>query len=348
MDSKSEVDGAPAPATDSLKAVDTATPLAKTVETIEKVTASSDTQNNGSNEPTVASNADTVNTTRTTVTVNISQTKVVVDGTDKEQAIAKTTAAFGTIAADAINAVEKAEKVKPAADTSADASPDIDMAEANDDIEMVEPSESAVSAAAAAQSSDTAAAAVEPDSGSSDDVVMVSEADEVEKNISNLFNGDDGVVSNSSADASKADAGAVTSAKPDESNGNGAAAAVATSSSNEANESHDLVSILTGTDKPDDATQISSSAAGKAEVGAVAAQKAAAKEPVSSAPDTQQTAATVEAVESAVDSESGVADKTAKKEVISSHSSTANEKLTVSGMFVGRCSFGGIFPIDKN
>lgn len=333
MESKSEVDGAPAPATDSLKTIESVAPLAKPIET---VTLSNDAQNNGNNEPTVTTNTDTVNKTTTTVTVNISQTKVVVDGADKEQNIEKVAATFGSIAAETVNAVENSSNV-PA--DSVEVLPDVEMAEVNDDVDMVETSTTPVTSSSAPIVAATDA--IDVDSGSSSDVIMSnSEADDVEKNISNLFNGDDGAASNSIVNTGKSDAVGVTNVKVDESNENGSGTQAAASSSNETTiESHDLVSILTGTDKADDVSQISSSGAGKAEAAAepVTAQKVEVKEPVISAPDApaaQKTSSSdsVAVEESAVDTESGVASKTAKKEVISSHSSTVNEKPTVSGM----------------
>lgn len=336
MASKSEIDGV-LPSTDSLKSIENTAHLDATPnKSIESntVTPATDSQNNGNAELKSTTNNDAVNKTTTTVTVNISQTKVVVDGGDKEKNVDQVASSFSAIAAETINAVEN---VQLAAATNSDAVQDVEMVEANDDIEMGEP----IILAAEQNAPPTSTASIQPkaieaDSGTNDILMASNEAeqriDDVEKNISNLFNGDENIVSTNSKIDEQLEKAAASSAKAVELSANGpSSVSTAAASSNEASiENHDLVSILTGTDKSSDESQpiISSSVA---KSGGVAEKPATVAEAKSDVKETVTNAPTTKAEESAVDNESGIANKTAKKEIISSHSSTVSEKATVSG-----------------
>lgn len=343
MESKTEVDGVSPPAIETLKSIDTASKLDATpVKSVEPITAtpSIDTQNNGNDELKSTTNIETVNKTTTTVTVNISQTKVVIDGGDKAQTIEKAVSTFGTIAADTVSAVENVQR--EAATNSVDVQ-DVEMVESSDDVEMVDAPEASPAVVPTTSSTEVIETkAVEPDSGTND---VNNEAeqriDDVEKNISNLFNGEENIVTtNTKAGEAKLDSSVESSAKVDASNENGAATTTATSLSHEATtDNHDLVSILTGTDKADDGSPIISSS--EAKTGKAADNEAAADEgkgdvtATAEAPTTSATSSSVvsseKVDESVADNESGIASKTAKKEIISSHSSTVDVKPTVSG-----------------
>lgn len=337
MESKTEVDGTSPPATETLKSIDTqldATP-AKPVEPI-TATPAIDTQNNGNDEPKTTATIDTVNKTTTTVTVNISQTKVVIDGSDKESNIDKVVSTFGTIAAETVSAVDNAQQ--EAATNSVQDVQDVEMVESNDDVEMVDAPVASVAVpqiveptAASTESNETKPA--EAVSGTTDVTMANNEADQriddVEKNISNLFNGEENVVStNTKADETKSAPTAESSAKVDESNANGSAIPTANSLSHETtNDNHDLVSILTGTDKPDDGSAVIGSSEVKTDKAADNKVTDAVK-----APATSDEIKLEKAEEESVDDiDAGIASKTAKKEIISSHSSTVDVKPTVSG-----------------
>lgn len=228
-----------------------------------------------------------VNKTTTTVTVNVTQTKVVVDEVDKAQSVGDVVSTVSSMAEAAVSAVEKAghelKKSEPIESSSVD---DIEMEEPDTDCEMKDVSsvdeQPQVVTTTTTSIGNSAPKTVEADSVNSttpsanEGVSQNNEAeqkiDDVEKNISNLFNGDDNVGSTndkSGNDLSKSDsfapAASSQSVKNLLKNGTDSSAKESQSHEDAIKDNNDLVSILAGSDKPED--NISSS------VGASEAQK---------------------------------------------------------------------------
>lgn len=224
-----------------------------------------------------ASNDLAINKTTTTVTVNVTQTKVTTaDDANKSQELGEVVSSVTSIAEAAVGAIEKKEKEqKSAQDTSE--SGDIEMVEADGDCEMTDVSKD--EAVQVVTTTTSSAGIIEnnveqPKKVEADSAVISTTAanvtassneaehkiDDVEKNISNLFNGDDNVVSTN--DKSKADASVVSSQNDNDSlkNGLNDGAGNKIKSHDAIKDNNDLVSILAGNDKPEES--ISSSSTG--------------------------------------------------------------------------------------
>lgn len=342
---------------------------------------------------------DMLNKTTTTVTVNVTQTKVTVDEGNKdnehEQNVGQVVSTVASIAEAAIVAATTVEKntqqqqqsseINELPTTSVD---DVEMVEANDDVEMKD----APAAAAAVEEPqtttttsnniETVSKPIEPDSvneiplSTNENNEAEQKIDDVEKNISNLFNGDDNTVSTNSKtfiDSSKSENQSDVSGSnqlkngSDNSNANKNASTVDT-------DNNDLVSILAGNDKVD---AISSSRKEQDSIVEAASSTERASETKNlkgiSTPSSSTTTATVynstpiqkqfeissENVstisESAIDSEHILGDKSTRQEIISSHSSTINEKLSdlssssaaITGLKIGNIDLDFDFIFNK-
>lgn len=236
-----------------------------------------------------ASNDVAINKTTTTVTVNVTQTKVTtVDDAKKSQELGEVVSTVSSIADAAVSAIEKVESKSQRDTSEIEALDDIEMVEADADCEMKDVSQkieetaqvvtttSTVTTSTVVEQSSEPAKTVEADSAvisttaaTESAVASSNEADQkiddVEKNISNLFNGDDNVVSTN--DKSKAEASIVSSQNEINSLKNGlAAGANSETQSNDAiKDNNDLVSILAGNDKPDENISSSSISAAEAQ-----------------------------------------------------------------------------------
>lgn len=330
-----------------------------------------------------ASNDLAINKTTTTVTVNVTQTKVTTaDDANKSQELGEVVSSVTSIAEAAVGAIEKKEKEqKNAQDTSE--SGDIEMVEADDDCEMTDVSKVVDEAAQVVTTTTSGAGIIEnnveqPKKVEADSAVISTTAanvtassneaehkiDDVEKNISNLFNGDDNVVSTN--DKSKTDALVVSSQNDNDSLKNGLidGAGNEIKSHDAIKDNNDLVSILAGNDKPEESISSSStgsqpkstpnSEAKPSTDAASSSTQDAAKQPkstenklsksVTSTPSNstttnvnkstkiqKQSEASLENVKtiskSTAESEHDLGAKaTARQEIISSHSSTIIEK----------------------
>lgn len=243
------------------------------------------------------SNDVAVNKTTTTVTVNVTQTKVTtVDDTKKSQELDEVVSTVTSIAEAAVSAIEKVEKPeskKPNTSETA-ALDDIEMAEVDGDCEMKDISQVAedpaevvttTSTTTTGSSSVESSSSKQPKTVEADSAAISTTAanvvegallagnneaeqkiDDVEKNISNLFNGDDNVVSTNdklAEDLTKSEASVVSSQNAANSLKNGMAESLSrdTPSHDAIKDNNDLVSILAGNDKPDENISSSISAA---------------------------------------------------------------------------------------
>lgn len=321
-----------------------------------------------------ASNDLAINKTTTTVTVNVTQTKVTTaDDANKSQELGEVVSSVTSIAEAAVGAIEKKEKEQK--DTSE--SGDIEMVEADDDCEMTDVSKVVDEAAQVVTTTTSSAGIIEnnveqPIKVEADSAVISTTAanvtassneaehkiDDVEKNISNLFNGDDNVVSTN--DKSKTDTSVVSSQNDSLKNGLNDGTGNAIKSHDAIKDNNDLVSILAGNDKPEES--ISSSSTGSKPKStpnsetkpttdaASSSTQDAAKQPNATENKLSKGNSTTTNVNkstkiqkqseaSPVESEHGVSTKaTARQEIISSHSSTTIGKssdlsTTVTGMF---------------
>lgn len=226
-----------------------------------------------------ANSTELINKTTTTVTVHVTQTKVTIDDANTKNDVGEVVSSMANIAEVTINA---AEKVEQSLEQSAknvvpnESENDVDMPEANNDIEMKD-----VSTVEEPQTTnnviETKTKTAEADSVH-DNNEAEQKIDEVEKNISNLFNGDDNVVSTNSQSfdgSSIVEPKAGTTSSEALKNGpNG--------SSKESlpddviKDNNDLVSILAGNDKSDDKSDINQA------ISSSQSDLAAASEPTSS------------------------------------------------------------------
>lgn len=319
-----------------------------------------------------------VNKTTTTVTVNVTQTKVILDEVDKGQSIGEVVSTVSSIAEAAVNAIEK----QPASElkTSSSSEPiesstiddDIEMLEADDDCEMKDlsaieqqqQSQQPQLVTTTTVDSTTAAAAVTSQNNEAEQKI-----DDVEKNISNLFNGDDNVGSTNDKSSNANLSGGSDSLKVSSahSQSNTDLHKNGTGGDDAANkDNNDLVSILAGSDKLDDnisssisvAAAKSNSSSNTVAAAAVAIENKLLKG-ITSTPSncTSQTnvynstpiqkqfeisSENVSTISEPGASESvdhGVGGKSAKQEIISSHSSTTPEKSStgLSATHSGLC-----------
>lgn len=310
-----------------------------------------------------ANSTELVNKTTTTVTVHVTQTKVTLDDANTKKDVGEVVSSMANVAEVAINAAEKVEQslVQPAKNTVPNESyNDVDMPDANDDIEMKD-----VTTVEGPQTTnnviDTETKTAEADSVNENNEAE-QKIDDVEKNISNLFNGDDNVVSTNSQSF---DGSSLVEPKPDTLSGealkNGSNGSSKESLPDDAiKDNNDLVSILAGNDRSDDKND------GNQAISSSQNDLAAASKPTSSqdakltkqpkiienknlknvsTPSSSTATATVynstpinqkqfeissenvsNISESAIDTEHILGDKSARQEIISSHSSTINEK----------------------
>lgn len=259
------------------------------------------------------SNDVAVSKTTTTVTVNVTQTKVTVNDettNNKSQELGEVVSTVASIAGAAVDAViDKVEHELKKSDEVSDAVAldDIEMVEADTDCEMKdatqpdEPAQSVDTTSGTVHIDSQQSKTVEADSAVSttatsattnDSNALVASSneaehkiDDVEKNISNLFNGgDDNVVSTNDKsiddddDLSKIETSIassqndiITSLK----NGTNDDGSKEKHHSHDDKDNNDLVSILAGNDKPDE--NISSSISGAASAAAATASKDASE-----------------------------------------------------------------------
>lgn len=334
-----------------------------------------------------------VNKTTTTVTVNVTQTKVILDEVDKGQSIGEVVSTVSSIAEAAVNAIEKPSV--PESNTSssvaavvASSEPiesstfdnDIEMLEADDDCEMKDlsaideqqqqkeqpqqqqqPPQLVTTTTAAVDSTNTSSATAAAVTSQNNEAEQ--KIDDVEKNISNLFNGGDDNVGSTNDKSPIAnlsggsDSLKVSSAHSQSSNDlhkNGTDGDDATNKDN-----NDLVSILAGSDKLDDNISSSINLTAKSNNTPAAATTATAAAVVienkllkgitstpsnytsqtnvfNSTPIQKQFEISSENVSTisepgaseSADNTVGVGGKAAKQEIISSHSSSTPEKST--------------------
>lgn len=309
-----------------------------------------------------------VNKTTATVTVNVTQTKVVLDEVDKAQSIGAVVSTVSSIAEAAVNAIEKPQPPLPSAEVassepieSSTIENDIEMLEADDDCEMKDLSaienqqqqpQLVSTTTAAVDSKNNASAVVTSQSNEAEQKI-----DDVEKNISNLFNGDDNVGSTNDKSPNVSLSGGSDSLKISSAHSqsntdlhkNGTGGDEAANKDN-----NDLVSILAGSDKLDENISSSINVSAKssdsnnttAPTAAVIANKllkGITSTPSNYTPQTNvfnstpiqkqfeissENVSTISesgAIDTA-DQNAGVGGKAAKQEIISSHSSTTPEK----------------------
>lgn len=311
-----------------------------------------------------------VNKTTTTVTVNVTQTKVVLDEVDKGQSIGEVVSTVSSIAEAAVNAIEKPQP--PSSAEVASSEPiesstidnDIEMLEADDDCEMKDLSaieepqrqqqpQLVSTTTAAVDSTNNASAVVTSQSNEAEQKI-----DDVEKNISNLFNGDDNVGSTNDKSPNVSLSGGSDSLKITSANSqsntdlhkNGMGGDEAANKDN-----NDLVSILAGSDKLDENISSSINVSAKSNSTTATTANAVAIENkllkgITSTPSnytsqsnvfnstpiqkqfeiSSENVSTISesgAIDTA-DQNAGVGGKAAKQEIISSHSSTTPEKST--------------------
>lgn len=338
------------------------------------------------------STSNDVNKTTTTVTVNVTQTKVTVGGdvVDKGQGISEVVSTVSSIAEAAVGAIEH-ELKKPtetAEANSIDDVADIEMADADaiadcemKDVSLVEEQPEVVTSTAATTGTKTVEADSVNSSSSSNSntvraestastaaaaVAATNEAeqkiDDVEKNISNLFNGgDDNIVSTndkSNEDLSNADNSStqVASSQSDNNllnNGTESKAKETQLRHDAIKDNNDLVSILAGSDKPEE--NISSSSAQKPQTSEkdvksiqstksqITSSSNKSTSPTTTTTTQKQSDISSEKVSTATDqkasaneAEKGLGGKASRQEIISSLSSTVKEdqlSSTVSGWF---------------
>lgn len=320
-----------------------------------------------------AANDVAVSKTTTTVTVNVTQTKVVVDEVDKSQSVGEVVSSVSSMAEAAVCAIEKKELdlKKPEAIESSSVD-DVEMLEPDSDCEMKDVSLSEEQPQVVTTTTTTIGSSetkkIAADSINSQNNEAEQKIDDVEKNISNLFNGDDNV--GSTNDKSVDDLSKTGNFTPASNSKSGNDALKnGTDSSTKGSQSHDdaikdnndLVSILAGSDKPED--NISSSIGTSESAQKQTANATDAKSTIenkllkgitstpsnstsqtnvfNSTPIQKQFEISSENVstisEPAIDAEQGVGNKATKQEIISSHSSTIHEKssdlsTTVTGL----------------
>lgn len=338
-----------------------------------------------------------VNKTTTTVTVNVTQTKVILDEVDKGQSLGEVVSSVSSIAEAAVNAIEKPQPPPPSVPSAEVASSepiesstldnDIEMLEADDDCEMKDlsaieeqPKEQqpqlVSTTTAAVDSTNNASAVVTSQSNEAEQKI-----DDVEKNISNLFNGDDNVGSTNDKSSNVSLTGASDGLKVSSahSQNNTDLHKNGTSGDETANkDNNDLVSILAGSDKLDDNISSSINVSAKSNntsattpANAVVIENKLLKG-ITSTPSnyTSQTnvfnstpiqkqfeissenVSTISesgAIDTA-DQNAGVGGKAAKQEIISSHSSTTLEKSSsdLSTTNTGLSFFSSMSQINEN
>lgn len=323
-----------------------------------------------------------INKTTTTVTVNVTQTKVILDEVDKGQSIGEVVSTVSSIAEAAVNAIEKpqppsAPELKVASSEPIESSTidnDIEMLEADDDCEMkdlsaIDELQKEQQQQQQPQLVSTTTATVDSTNTSSNAAVAAvttqnneaeQKIDDVEKNISNLFNGgDDNVGSTNdkspianlsgSSDSLKVSSAARSQSSNDlHKNGTGDGNGGGGSDDAANKDNNDLVSILAGSDKLDDNISSSINVTAKSTATAVVIENKLIKG-ITSTPSnyTSQTnvfnstpiqkqfeisSGNVSTISEPgvnidlADQHVGVGDKAAKQEIISSHSSTTPEK----------------------
>lgn len=336
-----------------------------------------------------------VNKTTTTVTVNVTQTKVILDEVDKGQSLGEVVSSVSSIAEAAVNAIEKPQPPSVPSAEVASSEPiesstldnDIEMLEADDDCEMKDlsaieeqPKEQqpqlVSTTTAAVDSTNNASAVVTSQSNEAEQKI-----DDVEKNISNLFNGDDNVGSTNDKSSNVSLTGASDGLKVSSahSQSNTDLHKNGTSGDEAANkDNNDLVSILAGSDKLDDNISSSINVSAKSNntsattpANAVVIENKLLKG-ITSTPSnyTSQTnvfnstpiqkqfeissenVSTISesgAIDTA-DQNAGVGGKAAKQEIISSHSSTTLEKSSsdLSTTNTGLSFFSSMSQINEN
>lgn len=300
-------------------------------------------------------------TTTTTVTVNVTQKKVTVDNVDKtHMALGDVVSSVSHIAEAALaEVVEKVEVLKPAEINSIE---DIEMVEADTDCEMrdvsteqpqVVTTTSAESSKPKISSADLVNSTAEPADQSA--VVAASQhqevvpesneaeqkIDDVEKNISNLFNGGDDNVGSTNDKSlnvvSKSETPALAASSQNDSSLKNGGGGTTTASSMVANQSksnsdaisdnNDLVSILAGNDSKPENISSSISASQKAQKAFAVSSNAVSNnvsEAIAAKPVEAGTKASISTVsEAAIDGGGGLGGKAARQEILSSHSSSS-------------------------
>ncbi|XP_031638738.1 mucin-5AC-like [Contarinia nasturtii] len=336
-----------------------------------------------------------VNKTTTTVTVNVTQTKVKLDTdvVDKGgQGISEVVSSVSSIAEAAVGAIEKAEQELKKSDAvnEANSIEDIEMADAEADCEMKDVSlvEEQPQVVTTTTTTKSETKNVEADSVNSSNITLtgvaepaaaavISEAtasqaneaeqkiDDVEKNISNLFNGDDNVVSTNdddkqNDDLSKAENSAAVVASSQNDNDllkNGIESSGSCKGKQQSHDAikdnNDLVSILAGSDKPDEdissSVNVSASDTSDAVSKNVSEAKSIENKPLksvssstspSSSSTTQSNINNGPPIQKQCDpvasneTHKGLGGKASRQEIISSHSSTTVEK---SSDLSGQC-----------
>lgn len=353
-----------------------------------------------------------VNKTTTTVTVNVTQTKVVLDEVDKGQSIGEVVSTVSSIAEAAVNAIEKAQppsaaELNKSSAEVASSEPiesstienDIEMLETDEDCEMKDLSAIDEQQQQQPQPVSTTTAAVDSTNTSANVAAAVAEVatvvsnqsneaeqkiDDVEKNISNLFNGDENVGSTNDKSPNVSLSGASDGAKiaSSHSQSNTDLQKNGTGGDETANkDNNDLVSILAGSDKLDDniSSSVNVSAKSISSSNSAATPTAAATAAVvvenkllkgitstpsnytsqtnvfNSTPIQKQFEISSENVSTisepgaseSVDQHVGVGGKAAKQEIISSHSSTTPEKSSSNLSTTNTGLFLPTFPPDS-
>lgn len=215
-------------------------------------------------------------TTSATITVNVTQTKVAIDDGKKEKDSEKIVTSVTNAAVAAISAVSDkldVDLTKKDENNSNQSSNDVEMVELNDDVEMQDVSTVKkldaidVQPASTTDNSDKKAPTpIQAAVNSTVDAQQKIDENDVEKNISNLFNGDDNNVSTedlhsktaTESISSNSSSAQVASTSDDSlKNGKNGDTAKRSPLHDPIQDKNDLVSILAGNDKTDD--KISSS-----------------------------------------------------------------------------------------
>lgn len=319
-----------------------------------------------------SSNDIAVNKTTTTVTVNVTQTKVIIDEVDKGQGLDEVLSTVSNIAEAAVGAIEKVEQESKKTETIEIA--DVEMIEPDTDCEMkdvslVKKEPEVVTTTTTITDKKNDEAEIVNSTKTNATECVTDKIDDVEKNISNLFNGDDNVVSTN--DKSNNDLSKIENTTPAASsqsntnllkNGTEASGSKKKSNDDAIKDNNDLVSILAGSDKPEERITSSSvtneakksttgtgGVVSKNESEAVAAKTIENKllKGITSTPSNSTTQTNVynstpiqkqfeissENVstisEPATEAEHGLGGKATRREIVSSHSSTINEKSTL-------------------
>lgn len=297
-------------------------------------------------------------TTTTSITVNITKqtTEKSNDGTKSDEIVTSITEAAAVAVNAAVDKLDVTEKKN-------DVVNDVEMEDLSADVEMIEAPTTEKSSSEATSASIVADESIASTTKNDGEKPTEQKIDDVEKNISNLFNGEESAKSTKNGVSEATSGNNTTTAAEQSKIENGAknsseVLAIASATIDEKNstvsvnnvrdipkvDNSDLVSILTDDDKPQRENVDKVSSSSSTAIGTVASVEnkilSSIKKTVTSTPSSSSTQTVFNSTPiqkqfdissenvSTIDADIGLGDKSTHQEIISSHSSTAPDATT--------------------